>query len=125
MRFFNSLIKQSKFAKMEAVEKVSSEVEKVLTKFSAISDHSRTLISNEINSIEHLKSSLLERKYIKRFILIEKFMENVTNLNFRVRRQPIKPPANKSHQKFIVKNKGKIATSWNGPQRSTRKNYFE
>jgi hypothetical protein len=47
---------------MEAVEKVASEVEKVLTKFSAISDHSSKLISNEISSLELLKSSLLERK---------------------------------------------------------------
>jgi hypothetical protein len=48
---------------MEAVEKVSSEVEKVLMKFTAISDHSSKLISNEINTLELLKSSLLERKY--------------------------------------------------------------
>ena len=47
---------------MEAVDKVSSEVEKVLTKFKAISDHSNKLITNEINSLELLKSSLLERK---------------------------------------------------------------
>lgn len=47
---------------MDAVDKVSSEVEKVITKFSAISDHSSKLIANEINSLELLKSSLLERK---------------------------------------------------------------
>jgi hypothetical protein len=50
---------------MEAVDKVSVEVEKVLTKFSAISDHSSKLISNEINSLELLKSTLLERKYLQ------------------------------------------------------------
>lgn len=50
---------------MDAVEKVSSEVEKVITKFTAISEHSSKLLSNEINSLEHLKSILLERKYNK------------------------------------------------------------
>lgn len=47
---------------MEAVDKVSFEVDKVIMKFSAISDHSSKLISSEINSLELLKSSLLDRK---------------------------------------------------------------
>ncbi|CRK87175.1 CLUMA_CG000983, isoform A [Clunio marinus] len=46
---------------MEAVEKVSSEVDKVITKFTAISEHSSKLISNEISSLELLKSSLLDQ----------------------------------------------------------------
>jgi hypothetical protein len=48
---------------MEAVEKVTSEVDKVITKFTAISEHSSKLIANEISSLELLKSSLAERKY--------------------------------------------------------------
>lgn len=48
---------------MEAIEKVEFEVEKVLSKFTAISEHSSNLIQNEVNSIEMLKSTLLERKY--------------------------------------------------------------
>lgn len=47
---------------MEAVDKVSSEIEKVITKFSAISDHSSKLIANEIESLMGLKSLLEERK---------------------------------------------------------------
>lgn len=53
---------------MEAVEKVSTEIDKVITKFSAISEHSARLIKNEIASLELLRSTLLERKsnrYIK------------------------------------------------------------
>lgn len=46
---------------MEAVEKVASEVDKVITKFTAISDHSSKLISDEIASLEFLKSAF-ERK---------------------------------------------------------------
>lgn len=49
---------------MEAVDKVSSEVEKVITKFTAISEHSSKLISNEISSLELLKATLLERKLL-------------------------------------------------------------
>lgn len=47
---------------MDAVEKVEFEVEKVLTKFTSIQEHSSKLIGNEISSIELLKSTLLERK---------------------------------------------------------------
>lgn len=48
---------------MEAVEKVSSEIDKVITKFSAISDHSAKLIGNEIQALELLRATLLERKF--------------------------------------------------------------
>lgn len=47
---------------MDAVEKVSTEIDKVITKFTAISDHSSKLINNEISALELLKSSLLERR---------------------------------------------------------------
>ena len=50
---------------MDAVEKVEFEVDKVLTKFTAISDHSSKLIGNEINAIELLKSTLLERNLVR------------------------------------------------------------
>lgn len=46
---------------MEAVDKVSSEVDKVITKFSAISEHANTLLSAEQASLEMLKATLLER----------------------------------------------------------------
>jgi hypothetical protein len=45
---------------MEAIEKVQFEVEKVITKFTAISEHTSQLIGNEIESLELLKNSLLE-----------------------------------------------------------------
>lgn len=47
---------------MDAVDKVSIEIDKVVTKFTAISDHSSKLITNEIIALELLKSSLLERR---------------------------------------------------------------
>lgn len=43
---------------MEAIEKVSAEIEKVITKFSAINEHSSKLIQNEINALESIKSTL-------------------------------------------------------------------
>lgn len=49
---------------MEAIEKVQSEIEKVITKFSAISDHTSQLIENEIESLSSLKNSLLESIYL-------------------------------------------------------------
>lgn len=62
---------------MEAVEKVTSEVDKVITKFTAISDHSSKLIANEITSLELLRATLLERKYAKVFaILISRVKED-------------------------------------------------
>lgn len=51
---------------MEAIEKVSSEIEKVITKFSAINDHSSRILSDEVVSLQILKESLAERKnYVK------------------------------------------------------------
>ncbi|XP_070509226.1 E3 ubiquitin-protein ligase RMND5A isoform X2 [Chironomus tepperi] len=46
---------------MEAIEKVSAEIEKVITKFSAINDHSTKLIQNEINALENIKATLEEQ----------------------------------------------------------------
>lgn len=50
-------------AVMEAIEKVSAEIEKVITKFSAINDHSSKVLSDEIVSLQILKESLAERKF--------------------------------------------------------------
>jgi hypothetical protein len=49
------------WAKME-IEKVNSEIEKVITKFTAINKHSSELIANEISSLENLRATLMERK---------------------------------------------------------------
>ncbi|KAG5674787.1 hypothetical protein PVAND_004735 [Polypedilum vanderplanki] len=46
---------------MEAIEKVSTEVEKVITKFTAINEHSSKLIQNEINALEAIKTALQEQ----------------------------------------------------------------
>lgn len=48
---------------MEAVDKVSSEVDKVITKFSAISEHASKVLSAEQSSLEMLKATLLERNW--------------------------------------------------------------
>lgn len=47
---------------MEAVDKVSAEVDKVITKFGAISEHASKVLSAEQTSLELLKATLLERK---------------------------------------------------------------
>jgi hypothetical protein len=52
---------------MEAIEKVSAEIEKVITKFSAINDHSSKVLSDEVVSLQILKESLAERKHLKKF----------------------------------------------------------
>lgn len=55
---------------MESIEKVEVEIQKVLTKFLTISDHASKLISNEINSFELLKSSLMDDgKHLITYIL--------------------------------------------------------
>ncbi|CAG9797968.1 unnamed protein product [Chironomus riparius] len=46
---------------MEAIEKVSAEIEKVITKFSAINEHSSKLIQNEIIALENMKATLEEQ----------------------------------------------------------------
>lgn len=48
---------------MEAIDKVSAEIEKVITKFSAINDHSSKVLSDEVVSLQILKESLAERKH--------------------------------------------------------------
>lgn len=48
---------------MEAIDKVSAEIEKVITKFSAINEHSSKLLSNEIVSLQIMRESLAERKH--------------------------------------------------------------
>lgn len=48
---------------MEAIEKVSAEIEKVITKFSAINQHSSNLLKNEILSLQLMRESLAERKH--------------------------------------------------------------
>lgn len=50
---------------MEAIEKVSAEIEKVITKFSAINDHSNKVLSDEVVSLQMLKETLDERKQRK------------------------------------------------------------
>lgn len=52
---------------MEAIEKVSAEIEKVIIKFSAINEHASKLIANEISALENLRKTLEERKYLTTF----------------------------------------------------------
>lgn len=49
---------------MEAIEKVGAEIEKVLSKFNAINQHSSTLLKNEVLSLQLMRESLDERKLI-------------------------------------------------------------
>lgn len=74
---------------MEAVDKVSSEVDKVINKFSAISEHASKVLSAEQSSLELLKATLLERKlqYNFRTVLMPKVVF------FRATRQPADSPA--------------------------------
>lgn len=47
---------------MDAIDKVSAEIEKVITKFSAINHHSCNLLKNEIIQMQIMRESLCERK---------------------------------------------------------------
>lgn len=47
----------------EKIDKVYAEVDKVITKFTGISEHATKLIQNEISSLEQLRSTLAESKH--------------------------------------------------------------
>lgn len=47
----------------EKIDKVYAEIDKVITKFTAMSEHSSKLMKSEISSLELLKSSLAESKH--------------------------------------------------------------
>lgn len=75
---------------MEAVDKVGQEVDKVITKFTAISEHASKLLSAEQASLELLKATLLERKSPYHWlddVDVQKFASS------RIARQPIDPAA--------------------------------
>lgn len=105
---------------MEAVEKVSSEIDKVITKFSAISDHSAKLIKNEIANLEMLRSTLLERKF---YLFIKALRPNELSTYFRAGRNSAHAAAGQPYQELSFANKRKASTTWNGSQRSSCK-YF-
>lgn len=52
---------------MESCAAVEKEVDKVITKFSAINDHSQRIIGDVIVLIEKLRSSIEEGEYCKSF----------------------------------------------------------
>lgn len=47
----------------EKIDKVFAEVEKVITKFTGISEHATKLIQNEIASLDQLRTTLSESKH--------------------------------------------------------------
>lgn len=49
----------------EKIDKVYAEIDKVITKFSAMSEHSSRLMKNEISSLELLKSSFADSKHLE------------------------------------------------------------
>jgi hypothetical protein len=44
----------------EAVDKVLAEIEKVITKFTAINEHSSKLIANEISTLNNIKNNIFQ-----------------------------------------------------------------
>lgn len=54
----------------EKIDKVFAEVEKVITKFTGISEHATKLIQNEIASLDQLRTTLSESKHWKLMMIV-------------------------------------------------------